>query len=139
MKENLLSHLAPMMAEGLIEIWRDRAIDAGGNWEGEINREISQADVILLLVSASFLRSRYCRTELLRAIELRDQGKTLPIPIILRPCDWTSVVNQGASKAQALPRDDRPVAGTAWRNHDAAYTEIARELRSRFKAMSREL
>jgi hypothetical protein len=135
MRAKLGEHLAPLVDEGLIRIWHDREIEAGADWGGEINREIGEADIILLLVSASFLNSRYCRKELLRAIEQRSAGKSLPIPIILRPCDWTSVFNRGDYKPQALPRDDRPVAGGPWRNQDAAFAAITRELRTKIERM----
>lgn len=135
MRGKLGEHLAPLVDEGLVRIWHDREIEAGANWEGEINKEIGEADVILLLVSASFLNSRYCRKELLRAIEQRSAGKSLPIPIILRPCDWTNVFNRGDYKTQALPRDNRPVAGGRWPNQDAAFAAIARELRTKIERM----
>jgi len=135
MRAKLGEHLAPLMDEGLIRIWHDREIEAGADWEGEINKEIGAADIVLLLVSASFLNSRYCRKELLRAIEQRSRSKSLPIPIILRPCDWTSVFNRGDYKTQALPRDDRPVAGGRWPNQDAAFTAIAKELRTKIERM----
>jgi hypothetical protein len=135
MQEKFLDHLAPLVDDGLVEIWGDRNIEAGGNWEGEINKEIDSADIILLLVSAPFLRSRYCRKELLRAIELRGAGKSLPIPIILRDCDWHSVFNRPEYKAQALPRDNRAVAGGSWINQDAAFATIAKELRGLIEEM----
>lgn len=135
MRAKLGEHLAPLVDEGLIRIWHDREIEAGADWEGEINQEIGKADIILLLVSAPFLSSRYCRKELLRAIEQRSAGKSLPIPIILRPCDWTSVFNRGDYKTQALPRNDRPVASGRWPNQDAAFAAIARELRTKIERM----
>ena len=36
-------------------------------------------------------------------------------------------------KIQALPRDDQSVAGESWPNHDAAYTVIVKELRSKIQ------
>jgi hypothetical protein len=97
--------------------------------------EIAAADIILLLVSPSFIASRYCQKELLLAIELRDTGKSLPIPIILKPCDWPSVFNLPRYKPQALPRGNKPVSGGAWKNHDVAYTAIAQELRATVEKM----
>jgi len=135
MRIKLGHHLAPLENDGLIRIWHDRQIEAGGDWEGEINKEIGQADIILLLVSAPFLSSRYCRKELLQALSQRSEGKSLPIPIILRPCDWTNVFNRGDYKPQALPRDDRPVASKSWRNQDAAFAAIAMELRAKIEQM----
>lgn len=135
MRVKMGQHLAPLVSDGFIRIWHDREIEAGADWEGEINREIGAADIILLLVSASFLNSRYCRKELLRAIEQRGAGKSLPIPIILRPCDWASVFNRPEFKTQALPRDDQPVAGGRWRNQDAAFAAVAKELRAKIERM----
>jgi hypothetical protein len=135
MREKLGEHLAALVDDSLIRIWHDREIEAGADWEGEINKEIAAADIILLLVSASFLNSRYCRSELQRALKQRGSGKAVPIPIILRDCDWTSVFNRAQYKIQALPRDDRPVAGGSWPNHDAAYAAIAKELRAKVEKM----
>ena len=135
MRVKLGEHLAPLVHDGLIRIWHDREIEAGADWAGEIDREISEADVILLLVSAPFLNSQYCRRELLQALEQRSTGKSLPIPIILRHCDWTTVFNRGDYKTQALPRDDRPVAGGRWPNQDAAFAVIAKELRAQIQRL----
>jgi len=135
MRKKLGQHLAPLVDDGLIRIWHDRGIEAGADWAGEINKEIASADIILLLVSAAFLNSRYCRSELQKALKQRGAGKTTPIPIILRDCDWTSVFNTAQYKIQALPRDDRPVAGGSWANHDAAYTAIVKELRTKIVKM----
>ena len=134
MRMRLGQHLAPMIDKKLIEIWHDREIEAGANWESDIDRAIEEADIILLLVSAAFLASRYCKHELLRAIERRGEGKSLPIPIILRSCDWTEVFNQPGYKAQAVPRDNRPISGGGWRNQDEAYTNVATELRRTIEA-----
>lgn len=135
MREKLGEHLAPLVDEGLIRIWHDREIEAGADWEGEINHEIAAADMILMLVSASFLNSRYCRKELQTSLQRRGTGKAVAIPIILRDCEWTSVFNTTQYKIQALPRDDRPVAGGSWPNHDAAYAAIEKELRAKAEKM----
>lgn len=137
MRAKLGQHLASLVDEGLIRIWHDREIEAGADWGGEINNEIGSADIILLLVSASFLDSRYCRKELLRALEQRSAGKSLPVPIILRDCDWISVFNREEYKTQALPRDNRAVAGGRWPNQDVAFAAIAKELRKIIERMRR--
>ena len=137
MRERLGDHLAAMESEGLVHIWHDREIEPAADWEGEINREIQEADVILLLVSASFIKSPYCQQELLKALGLRDQRKSLAVPLILRHCDWEKVFNLPGYKTQALPRDNRPVAGGGWPNQDKAFATIARELRRLFERMQR--
>lgn len=137
MREELGAHLASLVNDGLIRIWHDREIEAGDDWEGEINKEIAGADIVLLLVSARFIESPYCRKELKKALEQRGTGKTVAIPIILKPCDWMSVFNSAHYKLQALPRDNKPVSGGKWPNHDAAYTVIVKELRAKIEKMKR--
>lgn len=137
MRERLGDHLSTLETQGIIQIWHDREIEPAANWEGEINREIQEADVVLLLVSASFIKSRYCQRELKYALDLRAKRNSLAIPIILRPCDWESVFNLPDYKTQALPRDNRPIAGPRWLNQDAAFDSVARELRRLFEKMLR--
>ena len=133
MRDELGAHLASLVNDGLIKIWHDREIEAGDDWEGEINKEIAGADIVLLLVSARFIESPYCRKELKKALEQRGAGETVAIPIILKPCEWMSVFNSANYKLQALPRDNKPVSGGKWPNHDAAYTEIVKELRTKIE------
>ncbi len=135
MRNRLGEHLAQLEHDRLIRIWHDREIEAGADWEAQVNDEIGGADIILLLVSASFLKSQYCQKELQRALKLRSAEKSIPIPIILRDCDWTGVFNRKEYTIQALPRDNRVVAGTGWPNQDAAFAAIVRELRTKIERM----
>ena len=71
----------------------------------------------------------------MNALKQPTAGKSSPIPIILRPRDWTSTFNRDDYKAQAFPRDDRPVAEGGWPNQDKAFEEIAKELRVKIQRM----
>jgi hypothetical protein len=42
-----------------IEVWQDRELAAGQEWDKTIRDEISQADIILLLISVDFNNSQY--------------------------------------------------------------------------------
>jgi anti-sigma regulatory factor (Ser/Thr protein kinase) len=125
LRDGLQDHLALLQRENVITGWHDRKIGAGDEWRGVIDERLERADIILLLVSASFLASDYCYDlELTRALERHDAGKARVIPVILRPVDWTTAP---FARLQALPRDARPV--TRWRNRDEAYANIAEGLR----------
>jgi hypothetical protein len=137
MRRKLEDHLAPLVGDNLIRLWHDREIDGGADWEGEIKREMQQADVVLLLISRSFLGSPYCRKELLAAIDRRQRGKLRTVPIILRSCDWQPVFNRPKLAIQALPRDNKAVASRHWHNQDEAFTVVARELRTSLAKKSR--
>jgi hypothetical protein len=60
LRDALDSHLSILLWQGLIEIWHDGNISVGTDWEKEIDRHLGSADIVLLLVSADFLASKYC-------------------------------------------------------------------------------
>jgi TIR domain len=125
--DKLVAHLSQLKHQGLIAGWHDRKIAAGAEWEGQIDGHLNSARVILLLISADFLASRYCYdVEMKRALERHSAGEARVIPIILRPCDWHA---SPFGKLQALPNNGaKPV--TEWRNQDKAFTDVARGIRA---------
>src|SRR3954452_24019611 len=125
LRKKLETHLSLLQDEGVISGWHDRRIVAGTEWGGAISENLEQARVILLLVSADFLASRYCRdVEIKRAMERHEAGAARVIPVILRPVDWHTAP---FGKLQALPRDGKAV--TEWPNRDKAFTDVARGIR----------
>ena len=66
----LQAHLSPLRREGLLELWSDRDISAGAEWQHEIEERLDEADIILILVSPDFMNSDYCYgIEMKRALE----------------------------------------------------------------------
>ena len=131
-RAKLEEHLSLLQRQGIIAGWHDRKIGAGQEWKGAIDKNLEEAHVVLLLVSASFLASVYCwDVETRRAVERHERGESWVIPVILRPCDW-----HGApfAKLQALPKDAKPV--TSWANRDEAWTDVARGIRRAVEAMT---
>lgn len=125
-RDQLEKHLAALKHQGLIESWHDRRILAGSDFDNEIDAQLERADVILLLVSASFIDSRYCYgIEMRRALERHNQGLAQVIPVIVRPCDWQSTPLRGLL---AAPRDGKAI--TTWANFDEAYADVARQVRA---------
>jgi TIR domain-containing protein len=123
LRKKLEKHLALLQNQGLITTWYDRKISAGTEWTSEISSRLDAAQIILLLVSPSFLASKYCYgSEMTRALERHNAGTARVIPIILRPVYW-----EGApfSKLQALPTDAKPITGRGWRNIDEAFADVA--------------
>jgi hypothetical protein len=125
LRDELDRHLGHLKRSGLVRHWHDRAILPGNEWKDEIEGALEAADLILLLVSSSFLASDYCfDKEMLRAMERHEQGEARVVPIILRPADWNSTP---FGKLQALPKDAKPV--TTWPNRDEAFLDVARGIR----------
>lgn len=126
LREQLANHLAPLIRNGQITSWDDRRITAGREWEREISEHLDSADIILLLVSSDFLASDYCYgKEVTRAIARHKAKEARVIPIILRPCVWTT---SPLGKLQALPKDATPI--TRWPNPDEALVNIVEGISS---------
>ena len=86
---------------------------------------LNAADIILLLISPDYVASEHYE-EAQRAMERYAAQETRVIPIILRPTDgWQ---DEPFGKLQAIPRGDKPIV--SWGNTDAAFAEVAREIRA---------
>jgi predicted ATPase len=125
LRKQLEKHLALLRNQGVISEWHDRQIPASSEWASHIDDALNTADIILLLVSADFLASRYCYgIEMERALERHESGEAMVIPIILRDVDWQMAPFR---KLQSLPRDGRPV--TKFTDRDSAWRQVAEGIR----------
>jgi tetratricopeptide (TPR) repeat protein len=122
----LLEHLKPLEREGLIEGWHDRKIGAGSEWAGQIDQNLEAADIVLALVSPSFLASDYISdVEMKSALARANTSQTLVIPIILRPGgSWRK---SPLGKLQVLPKNGKPVVD--WTTPDHAFEDVIEGLR----------
>jgi hypothetical protein len=122
----LKTHLRPLQRAGLIDVWHDRDISAGTDWEQQIKEQLNTAQIILLLVSPDFMDSDYSYDiEMQRAIERHERGEVHVIPIILRPVYWQDVLG----KLQALPTDAIPVMSSGWHYQDEAFFNVTEGIR----------
>ena len=131
LRAELDTHLDRLVKRQVISTWHDRKIDAGDNWTDEIEENLNRAQMIMLLISADFLASEYCNSEMKRAMERHDAGETVVIPVILRDVDWQDAP---FGSLQALPTGGRPVED--WPSHDKAFTDIARGIRKRVEKLT---
>jgi hypothetical protein len=127
LRNTLEDHLSALREAKRIETWHDLELEAGTEWEPVILHKLDTADIILLLISSSFLASKYCYgTELKRAIARHDAGTARVIPIILRPCDWNHDYVP-FSKLNVLPTHATPI--TKWEDRDEAFAIVAQRIR----------
>ncbi len=121
LREKIEAHLKVLERQGYLKGWRDRDIEAGGEWATEIDKNLNDADIILLLVSANFLASDYCYgIEMARAMQRHEAGEACVIPVILRPCLWQKA---SFGKLKALPKDGKPII--SWKDEDEALLSVA--------------
>jgi hypothetical protein len=134
LRQELISHLSGLQHQGLIEPWHDRNISAGSEWADQIDQNLEQADIILFLVSADFINSRYRYSiEMKRALERHRAKTACTIPVIIRDCDWKST---DLHQLNGIPRDNRHVTGwgdkfardSAWRQVSEEIGKVARQI-----------
>ena len=117
-------HLASLKRSERIELWSDSALHAGQEWDHSIKQSLSQADIVLLLISADFMASQYIwEHELRLAMDRHHAGQSSVVPLFIRPCDWHDAP---FGKLQGLPRNAEPVGDP---NNDSAWTQVAKEIR----------
>lgn len=125
-KEELIEHMSGLRRAGIINEWNDRKIVAGQNWSEEISNNLTSSNIILFLISASFMNSDYCMgVEVKTALEMHARGEAQLIPIIIRAVDWT---DSEISKIQGLPKDARPIS--SWENVDEAWLDVISGLKN---------
>ena len=121
LKTEMDKYLKVLKRSGKIDMWNDRALIAGQEWNKEIMDELAKANIILLLVSVDFNASDFIwDKELAEAMKRHEAGTAFVVPIILRNCQWTALPY---AKLQALPRNAVPI--TEYPNRDVAFTEVA--------------
>jgi len=126
LRDRIDQHLSGLKRRGHVVVWYDREILAGMEWEREIERRLSTAHIILLLVSADFMSSDYCYgKEMQRALEMHEQGKVRVLPILLRPVDWQDAP---FAKLQLLPTGAKPI--TRWLDPEDALEDVAKQIRA---------
>ena len=128
MKE-LLNHLESLrrsyIRQGYINGWYDGEILPGTDWTEEINENLNKANIILLLISADFLASKYCyEVEVKKALERHEKREAHVIPVILRSVYWG---DERFSRLQVLPTGGRAV--TDWGDRDKAFVNITEGVR----------
>lgn len=120
LRDRIDKHLGVLKRSGQVVVWYDREIQAGMEWEREIERRLNTAHIILLLVSADFVHSDYCYGK-----EMHEKGKVRVLPILLRPVDWQDAP---LAKLQLLPTGAKPI--TTWPDPEEALEDVARQIRA---------
>ncbi len=134
LRKKLEKQLTALQQQSLIADWHDRMISAGTEWEHEIDAHLNEAEIILLLISTSFLASKYCYSiEMKRALERYEAGETRIIPIILRPAYWQEAP---FAKLQALPTNGKPV--TSWRDQEEAFLNVAQGIQKAIEEITKK-
>ena len=124
-RESFEEQLAILKRKNIISVWHDRKITAGDCWAGKIDGNLESADIIVFLISPSFLSSDYCAdVEVKMAMQREENGFAKIIPVIVRPCDWNDCE---FAKFQVVPKGAKPI--TSWTDRDSAWFDVATSIK----------
>lgn len=117
----LKAHLRPLEKRGDLTVWYDGEILPGEHWHKVITHHLSEADIILLLVTDSLLDSEYINlTEVQTAFKRASTGQAVILPVILRDCMWEYT---GFADIQVILKDGKPIGET-----EGGYLWVVRQI-----------
>jgi tetratricopeptide (TPR) repeat protein len=123
--KKLEQHLILLKRQKFITFWRPAHLAPGSVIQDEIDKQLQAAQIILLLISSSFMASDECYHETQIALERHKSGHAYSIPILLRPVGtWQ---DSPLSELSALPDNGKPV--TLWSERDLAFSNVADGIR----------
>ncbi len=132
-RDELCTYLGVIERKQGIKIWTDGNIDAGTEWNAEIKAQLNSADVIVLLVSAHFLKSNFIYdNELMPALQkIKDDATKRVIPVLIK----TTPKLPELWALQFLPQNEfqRLQAVNSWNYKDDAWTQIAEAIGKAFE------
>ncbi|MCK6586485.1 MAG: TIR domain-containing protein [Polyangiaceae bacterium] len=127
LKDELLEHLEVVRRFEGVDVWTDDRIEPGADWREEIEKGLQQADVALLLVSPSFLASKFIQDGEVPDVLARQAAQgLLVIPVIIRDCAWQE--HPVIQRFHPLPRDGEPITRHKGNRRDRAFTEVSKEV-----------
>ncbi len=121
--KDLHAALSPLTRLQKLQLWDDRSIDAGTEWREVIFQQLAAADIVLCLVSPSFVASDFCYVEeFAEALKAHQAGEKTIVPIMIRSVDWSDLP---IAKIQGVPG----VWINSATNKDEEWTKVSQALR----------
>jgi tetratricopeptide (TPR) repeat protein len=122
-KSRLLAHMDVLRQRGSYEVWSDRMIEAGAEWHERIRQSLDAARVAILLISPSYLASRFIlNEEVSRFLVPSSKKDLLVVPVIIKPCAWESI--DWLRKTQVFPHDGMPLSLKSFDEVELSLSEL---------------
>jgi internalin A len=123
----LQTHLKPLMRNYPIDAWDDTRIQAGDEWQKEIEAALTQAQIAILLVSPDFLASDFIHNNELPPLldAAKNQGVTI-LWIPIRPCLHDEAQ---FSRYQPAHNPQQPLASLSAAEQDRAFVNICQQVK----------
>lgn len=120
----LEKHLAVLQQQNLITEWHRGKVRPGEEKDLQVEHYLGTSDIIILLISSSFLANKDYYQEKIDLILERHKNKTARvIPLLARPTLWKETP---LGILQPLPKNEKPIS--SWKNKDDAWHAVADEI-----------
>lgn len=130
--QDLNKQLRGLARRGKITQWDPSKIIAGNSISATLDKELNEAQIVVLLVSADYLASDRCYDIQEKAVGL---GKTI-LPVIVRHCLFEE--DDYINDQPKLPLQKGEVIPiSAWAHPDEAFAQVAAYIRARAKELQR--
>jgi hypothetical protein len=121
------SYLRPAVKLGAVDIWMDRLLQGGDDWDREILRKLQDCDIFVLLVSAQSMSSDYIVKEIAIIRERQAKGEAVRFfPLLLKPTP--KIALDLVRDKNLRPRDARPFSEYSLSERDRQMSEVADEI-----------
>lgn len=126
-KKKLLQSLKSLELSYNISVWHDGEIGAGHDIDEAVLQNLNNAHIVLLLVTPAFIASYYCmRIELQRAIERKEKGECIVIPVIYEHS--VLLEEMPFYSLKRIPTDGKPIS--KFRPQQDGCTEVVNFLKA---------
>jgi hypothetical protein len=121
-------YLQPAVRDGIFDLWVDRDMLGGADWDPEIEQKLRACDVFILLVSANSMASTYIidkEIAIIRERQAKDEDVHF-YPLLLTPTPEAGL--DKVKDKNLRPRDARPFSGFSYHDRLQHMTEAANEI-----------
>ena len=121
-------YLRPAIKQGAVELWLDRLMRGGDDWDPEIERKLRACDIFLLLVSRHSMSSDYVVDKEIAIIRERQaKGEDVHFyPLVLTPTP--EIALDLVRDKNLRPRDGRPLSDFFINDRYRQMNETANEI-----------
>lgn len=114
----LTARLTALQRAKSFTFWSKQNLKAGDSWRTITHEKLTNADIILILVSADIFASDLVHNEIAQAVSQSKSSRSIVIPIILRSCLWEYTVLEEVSEycIDTVPIGSQTNKDEAWAN-----------------------
>ena len=120
--------LQPAVKDGIFDLWVDRHMLGGAQWDEEIEQKLHACDIFILLVSAYSMASDYVVDKEIAIIRTRQAKGDMVYfyPLLITPTPKAGLIK--VQDRNLRPRDAKPFSGYAKHDREQHMTDAADEI-----------